>query len=172
MKLASSSVGVAESPPRRDGIDRDLPEDGRRRRWLDSVGPHALVGRIRSDVRVTVAAIVVRPGDMTNDVVEIDVVLTDPHGRVSSVPVPVFARYRSQWSIDVELSVSHAELAGAGPWRAEVLLRDEGGRESRLPIQMPAVDALALSGYPPIVGVREWCVDAAPRSPVGAEPEP
>lgn len=122
--------------------------------WLHREGPHALMRSLRSSVGRHVMSIAVRPGSLTNEVEGIDLVVTAQSGRVHSLPVPVFAMYRRQWSIDVCGSIDMPARDSIAS--IDVRISGPGGRAEILPVVELEQQFLSLRGYPPIAGAPRW----------------
>ena len=125
-----------------------------RQLWLEREGSHALMQSARAGGGLQAFSIALRPGSLTNDLTDIEVVVEDDSDRVHRVHVPVFAMYRRQWTIDVSATLALGPEARAVTVSVE--LTHHSGRLARIIVQDAPRGVVSLRG-------RFLCVGNLPR---------
>lgn len=146
------------------GGDPGTDSERERSEWLQRTGPHALLRSLRPG-DPAILGLTVRPGTLINDLAAIAVRFRSAAGQVT-IPLPVFATYRRQWSLDLTASVPAGALAAAPDWQVEVVLSGSAGEPTELPVLQAPAPAWALSGFPEVAGTP-WTLALEPAGTEG-----
>lgn len=138
-----------------------------RQLWLDREGPHAVMRSVRSSNGIYVFSVAVRPGSLTNEVADIEVIVQDERGVAHGVSVPVFAMYQRQWTID--LCAMLALRSDARATGVSVRLTGRSGDSLTLPVRSVAPTALSLRAYPHLSSAPAWSEEHASLVRVSSE---
>ncbi|WP_417562199.1 polysaccharide pyruvyl transferase family protein [Microbacterium sp.] len=140
-------------------LDADAPALAIRAVWLREAGAHAIVRNVRMTSSSILASLIVRPGTLTNDVESIEVTLRSGVAQLCQCEIPVFEKYRDQWSLDLSFG---AELRSADvsaePLTMQVKLIARSGECTVLDALAAAPDApvLALSRTGRVQELEPW----------------